>query len=286
MNPSSMHFLQNNNMDFDLWVREGIPFCAKASAEKAMARFLEREEKRTKMPEPVPASQKKRVVLTRQEDKQFHARCITRLREWLDTPVPAHAYTHGGEGVSCLLPRCNSFLRRSLYESIERDYPYLVCETQNEQIRVFRLTDDERAHRNQRLLVEEYQKFVTETVGAYRIFLALSKVCSGESLNAFEQAVLAPNANAAISDFVPGKYLSTRKVPLVVHNGLMDLLFLLTHFHAPRLPSDWSDCKQLLHSYFPVIYDTKILASEYGSNEIRRQTGLETVYEEVLAAYP
>jgi poly(A)-specific ribonuclease len=285
MNPSAMHFLQENNMNFDLWVREGIPFCTRPMAEKAMAQFLEREEKRNKLPEPIPASNRKRVVLTREEDKQFHARCMTRLREWLDTPLMRPPVN--GEGVSILLPRCNSFLRRSIYEAVERDYPYLVCETDNEQIRVWRLTDEERARRNQRLVVEEYHKFVTETIGCYRIFMALTKACSGEPiLNAFEQSILAPNANAAVSEFVPGKYLSTRKIPLVIHYGLMDLLFLLTHFHSPTLPGDWNDCKRAIHSFFPVIYDTKVLASEYCTNEVRRQTGLQTVYEETLEKYP
>jgi CAF1 family ribonuclease len=54
---------------------------------------------------------------------------------------------------------------------------------------------------------------------------------------------------------------SARKVPLVVHNGLLDLLFLMSHFHG-EIPSDYSDMKVLLRSQFPNIFDTKTISIE------------------------
>ena len=51
-------------------------------------------------------------------------------------------------------------------------------------------------------------------------------------------------------------------MPLIVHYGLLDLLFLLTHFVTPTLPDTWADVKQLVRHYFPVIYDTKAMAVE------------------------
>ena len=64
-----------------------------------------------------------------------------------------------------------------------------------------------------------------------------------------------------------------RRVPLVVHNGFMDLLFLMTHFEAPRLPDTLIECKQLVRSYFPLIYDTKVLSVEHcGYGEMNLQT--------------
>lgn len=110
MHPSAMHFLQENNMDFDTWVRQGIPFCTKSNVQRVVERFLEKHERRIQLA-PIISPNQKRVVLTREPDKQFHARCITRLREWLDAPLAVPAPAHG-EGVSLLLPRCNSFLVR------------------------------------------------------------------------------------------------------------------------------------------------------------------------------
>ena len=288
LNPSSIHFLLENNMDLNLWAREGIPFCTKETAAKLAEKFLKRQKQMGSTPTTAtssPAYKRRKVVLTKAEDKEFHARVASSLREWLDTPIVG---AQGAEGVSFLLPRCNSFLRRSLYESIERDYPYLVLETQSEQIRVWRLTDEERERRTQRLLVEGYKKLIESKIGAQRIFLALSKACSGEPIaNIAEHVILAPNANDALMKFSPGKCISNRKIPLVVHNGLMDLLFLMTHFHSPKLPSDWDDCKRLIHSHFPVVYDTKILASDYCLRDnTSRRTRLEDVYEQAVAEHP
>ena len=56
--------------------------------------------------------------------------------------------------------------------------------------------------------------------------------------------------------------LPTRKIPIVVHNGLMDLLFLMTHCHSTMLPENYVDCKALITGYFPLIYDTKVMATE------------------------
>jgi hypothetical protein len=162
----------------------------------------------------------------------------------------------------------------------------LVLETENEHVRVLRMTDEERATRNDRLLHEDFKRFVNETVGVYRIFLAISKACRGESIaNRFERAILAPSAIAAVAECTAGQVFSSRKIPLVVHNGLMDLLFLLTNFHSPTLPGSWGGCKEQIHSYFPVIYDTKVLASEYCA-EYKNRTHLQGVYEATLEFYP
>lgn len=162
----------------------------------------------------------------------------------------------------------------------------MVVETDNEQMRVWRLTDDERATRNQRLLNEDYHKLVTETIGMYRIFLALSKACRGESISTnLERTILAQTPDAAVSKFVAEKVTPRRKIPLVVHNGLMDLLFLMSHFHCPTLPLNWVGCKELIHSYFPIIFDTKVLASEYCTDH-KSRTHLQGVYEETLESYP
>ncbi len=288
LNPSSIHFLLKNNMDLNLWAQEGIPFCTGEKAEQLMEKFMERHDKIETPTGPTPTKHRRKVVLTRDDDKEFHARVMSSLREWLDAAIPG-AGAPGGEGVSFLLPSCNTFLRRSIYEAIERDYPYLVLEKHNnDQIRVWRLTAEEKERRNHRLLVEGYNKLMQEKIGAQRVFLALTKACNGQPiLNRAEQGLLAANAKEAMADFTPGRCISDRKIPLVVHNGLMDLLFLMTHFHAPKLPDDWVDCKSLIHSHFPVIYDTKIMATDYCSEDnYSSRTRLDDIYLKAVASHP
>lgn len=290
LNPTSIHFLLQNNMDLNLWAQEGIPFCTGDKAEQLIGKFIKSHEEVESDPSPTTPTnfRKNKVVLTKDDDKEFHARVMSSLREWLDAPIPG-AGTPRGEGVSFLLPRCNSFLRRSIYEAIERDYPYLVLERHNnDQIRVWRLTSEEKERRNKRLLIEGYSKLMREKIGVQRVFLALTKACNGEPIaNRAEQAILAANGNDALMEFSPGKVLSKRKIPLVVHNGLMDVLFLMTHFHSPKLPDNWDDCKSLVCSHFPVIYDTKIMATDYCSeNNQSSRTRLDDIYLKAVASHP
>jgi CAF1 family ribonuclease len=77
-----------------------------------------------------------------------------------------------------------------------------------------------------------------------------------------------------------------RKVPLIVHNGYMDLLFLLTHFHSQPLPHSYLEMKRLLHAYFPVIYDTKALATEGRLSSYKNDnTGLSSLYELIVNGF-
>ena len=66
----------------------------------------------------------------RMEDIAFVARTMAGLREWIDSSdnaapnPPAEGAEH--EGTSLVLPPCNAFLRRCLYETIEDGYPGLI----------------------------------------------------------------------------------------------------------------------------------------------------------------
>jgi hypothetical protein len=219
-------------MNLDLWTREGIPFCTGDTASKLSEKFYDQQlQALSKSTAPSP-NKRKKIELTRTEDKDFHARAMASLREWLDAAiVPGDGET---EGASFLLPPCNSFLRRALYESIPCEYPNLVLETvpESSQLRVWRLNAQERELRSQRLLREGWEKLLNEKVGAWRIFLALSKACRGESpATQTEHMILSSNAEQAMTPFVQGQSQDEtprRKIPLIVHNGTFDLLFLMT----------------------------------------------------------
>jgi len=51
-----------------------------------------------------------------------------------------------------------------------------------------------------------------------------------------------------------------RRIPVVGHNCFYDLLFLFRHFEAP-LPEDYVELKRKLNALFPLVYDTKVLAT-------------------------
>lgn len=170
------------------------------------------------------------------------------------------------DGTSFLLPPCNSFLRRALYENIHLEYPALMLESAGpshpNQIRVWRLNEEERVQRQEQLEREAWEKLIVDKLGMWRIFHALSNANRGireeHSVASAVSWTTVPATTPTTSATTSGHY----QIPIVVHNGLMDILFLMTHFVQWQLPSSYVDFKQLVHSHFPLVYDTKLMSTE------------------------
>jgi len=296
LNPGAVAFLHQHNISFDKWTKEGIPFMTEGQSKESVQRYIAKaleeeanEQEQSKQPSVQEASQR-RVRLRRTEDIDFFTRTMASLRSWLDSPVtvPEAANNNGAanpEGACFLLPDCNSFMRRALYESIGQEYPSLVLDKApgTTRIRVWRLSDEEKDRREKRLKREAWENLIVERVGLFRIFHAISQVCRGFELER-DSAILA----ASLQDVDLHKEASlyrgarNRKIPVVVHNGFMDLCFLSTHFIQQSLPDSLIDCKRMIHKYFPVVYDTKILASECSSMYQNNDTRLGPLYERVV----
>jgi hypothetical protein len=97
-------------------------------------------------------------------------------------------------------------------------------------------------------------------VGFTRVFMALSNANKG--FKQVNSTILASSVEqvdvSAKVEFEP----MGRRVPIICHNGLMDILFLMTHFVSHKLPEKYQDAKAMIHETFPLVYDTKILATE------------------------
>jgi len=303
LNPSAVAFLHQHNISFDKWTKEGVPYLLEDQAEKAVKQYTDRvleaeakEQQESKQPTVQEASQR-RVQLRRTEDVDFFTRAMATLRNWLDTPVSATAAILNNqnpdnqneaknppEGACFMLPECNSFMRRALYESIGQEYPSLILEKVPgaNRIQVWRLSDAEKEQRQQRLRKEAWSDLIVERVGLFRIFFALSQVCRGFELER-DSPMLA--SSLADVDFhkEPTLYRGARnrKVPIIVHNGFMDLCFLQTHFVSHKLPDSLAECKAAIRKYFPVIYDTKILAAECSPIHFNDNTRLGALFARV-----
>jgi len=307
LNPSSISFLNQHNMDFDQWTKNGISFVTSNVAEELLTKYqmkqLEKQEKKkSEESNKISAvenahnyNKRRRVELRRTEDIDFFARAMASLREWLDAAQPLqlvrglHGAEDSPEGLSFLLPPANSFLRRALYESIQAEYPSLILENAGpshpNQIRVLRLNPEEQRTREERLQRESWEEIIVNQIGVWRIFSALSLANHGIELPTdtitFAQRVedIDWERNSTPAPPVP----TLRKVPIVVHNGYMDLMFLLSHFHSHVLPTDFSDAKNLIHGYFPLIYDTKYLATECAPASLwNDNTALEHLFIKVI----
>ena len=279
LNPSSIAFLNQHNMNFDVWTKEGVPFVTSEMAEDLIAKYqekhLEQQENKAKNRSNAYRPGRRRVELRRTEDIDFHARAMASLREWLDSAQPRQIRGRLGanenvpEGLSFLLPPANSFLRRALYESIALEYPSLILESAGtdhpNQIRVLRLNPSEQRAREGRLMRESWEELIVNQIGVWRVFMALSLACHGYKIPV-DSVTFAPSVQdvdwARGFECMGNLEQTGRGVPIVVHNGYMDLMFLLTHFHSHKLPPTFVHAKEIIHSYFPLVYDTKLLVTE------------------------
>eukprot|EP00985_Skeletonema_marinoi_P016311 scaffold8727_cov130-Skeletonema_marinoi.AAC.3 len=280
LNPSTIKFLMENNMDFNKVFEEGVPFTTVKHAEVLKERYFRKHSNNEakKNGDRTP-TKKDRVALTSTNDIAFVARVMANLREWIDSDDSnLHNLINGQEGTSLVLPPCNAFLRRCLYETIEAEYSGLLLEradlspnagpTARNQIRVIRLSPEERKRRENRLKVEEWEKLLLGNLGFTTVFQAISDVCNGKVLT-----------KERIEGFLDGSFPSPsvplneggngRQIPLIVHNGLMDLMFLLTHCHDPSLPKNFEETKMQIRHYFPNVFDTKVMSTEYSDAQIK-----------------
>jgi len=311
LNPSSIAFLNEHDMDYNLWIKQGVPYMTLDRAHALMDEFkIKYDKKRAAELEKeanfTPVAQQKPVLEpTRLEDIAFIARTMASLREWIDVPPQPQAnmtattatstlsHNNNNEetyGVAFTLPQCNAFLRRCLYETISFEYPSLILEKAPlpniNSIRVLRLTVQEKKDRDERLRYQEWAALQNDKIGFTRVFEALSKACRGvlgnmgtlqdeyhRSLNT--SSLDAKEKDKEIMFFKENSNhpkVPCRRVPLVVHNGCMDLLFLLTHCHSHALPTSYPQVKECITQYFPVVYDTKVLSSECSDSTIRNDT--------------
>jgi len=281
LDTSSMKFLNNNGMSWDQWARKGISFLTTDEALKEVTRFC--EEQQAKMNSPAlpksPSANEtvtRNIQLTRTADVQFAARAMADLREWLDSSTET----------TIVLPECSSFLRRALYESIGKEYPHLELENAGpdlpNRIRVWRLTEKEREEREFTRRAEAWEK-MQHKIGLWRVMEALRLVGLGYSYDQLRNTVLWSSKCKHIEDWIPYDPSDEwtplgKKIPIVVHNGFMDICFLLTHFHVKKLPETLPECKQIIRHYFPSVYDTKFMVSEC------RGVGVNADERSVLAA--
>ena len=116
-------------------------------------------------------------------------------------------------------------------------------------------------------------------MGFATVFGAISEACNGR---VFSEEGTKKFLEGTCMDLTADKLASTsgRKIPLVVHNGLQDLLFLLTHCHNQSLPEEFEGTKRLVGKYFPTVYDTKVMVSEYADAQVAGgSTTLGELYE-------
>mgnify|MGYP000017377075 CR=1 FL=1 len=235
----SVKFLEQNHMDWNKWIGEGVGY-ADEEGEKRMRVYFDKVV--AKIDESVMLSNKSssdrstRLTATRSSDILFVTRQMQSIRAFIDQSNSSN---------TLLLEPCNSFLRRILYGEIEDNFPGLTTESAGGRIQILRMNASEK-----RQLAEKRKKDaeadLLSKIGVRSLFLAISQECC------------------------------SRGMPVVVHNGQQDLMFMMTHFQQNKLPNDWGEMKGLINDTFPCVVDTKYLQNLLMST--RHANGLDNAF--------
>jgi hypothetical protein len=250
MDISTAYFHKQHGLDFNKWIFEGVPYLSAEEAD-VMRAAATRSEEAVK----AARSDDRKAVATREDDKAFIAAALSLVRDWLAMdPVEPGVRNMGRLGDATVtvdeivLPPCNGFLRRVLFESIEPEHPDVVLESREQEnkdafwksIAVLRLGDEQkrqREHAKQQAKLE----LIKTRAGFLRVFEA---ICDSEKR-------------------------------IVGHNLCYDLLFLFNSF-VGSLPGTLGEFKAKLHARLPHIWDTKLLAT---ASERFPETALKPLYD-------
>lgn len=233
LDPVTTSFLADHNMNFNTWIKMGVPYMHQLQVKDYEVMFQFKWKKRIDMANSssnngncMRGDDTRKVCLIRNEDKAFVKSTMKMISEWFADP-------HADKVL--VLPACNSFLRRALYEEIDKTHgksKLVLSKTGYNQGNELEIRKWE-PKIYEKMQDEARDKIELDEVGSYRIMEALSNECK------------------------------SRHIPLIIHNGMIDILFILSHFYSTPLPDKFEDCRTLLNRIFPFIYDTKYIADQY-----------------------
>jgi len=222
LSPAAVQFLNGHGMEFGTWIKDGVGYLNTQQANdliaKIEAKLISEEQQQghnangtdtmnttAAAPTPEKNNHQSKVVLTRTQDIQFVGRVTAAVREWIDNAIPHDRVPQAADNgpnlrhaSSFVLPPCNAFLRRALYETLREAYPSLILEKgegpqQKDCIVVHRLPEEEKKLREN----EKKRKDIEElkmTIGFYRVFRGerqlLSRFCRCESFISFYYSTL------------------------------------------------------------------------------------------------
>lgn len=227
---SSIDFLARNDLDFNKVFKEGITYLNSSDEARLRETIEERHRNKLKTTESCSNSS----ILIPNEEKPFINEVMTMIENYLKSDED-----------ELMLPQCNSFRRRIIYESTREKYgKQILLETRVS------------SNKDRVLFVKKPDTLEMAT--------EKSKQQLEASLDELEDAVGFSRVIQCISE--SGKII-------VGHNLCLDLLHLIDKFMVP-LPGDYEEFKSCANCLFPKIIDTKTMASSEAFKDLIDNTVL------------
>ena len=242
LSPSSIDFLNKNNMDWMKWICKGISFVN--GEEEMVLRKKYDQDSNNNNPNVDVASvvaeqapQQQRIVLQKPWDIEFMTKNMDGFNKMLLDPAIKDFE----------FDKCNAFLMKYIHQTLENDHRNVCVKKNNDgKLVASKVSEEEKA--------------------------AFDIIHKKERKKAFEDAL---GFRMVFNDLVQCKK------PLVGHNCFFDLLFLMKWLDGP-LPSDMSLFVGKFNKMFPEVYDTKYIAASGILGISYQDTALCDIYDQLL----
>lgn len=229
---STAEFLRGQGIDFNRWLDHSVPYRSTADAAAAAAAVRQRVAAQAEA-DAERRAQGRVFSPSRPAEAAFVNEAMERVAAWVARARTQHA--SGAPPEPLTLPECNGFLRKCLYAAIEHAHPpaahkWLVTES---------LEGEGGGNKAVRLRVRPAEEAAAEPFSPAmhaeaQVAEKLSKLRESEGFLRVWRALVAA------------------KVPVLVHNGLFDLLFLHDALIGP-LPAPCTQFKAAVHAALPEV---------------------------------
>ncbi|KAL4955008.1 ribonuclease H-like domain-containing protein [Aspergillus filifer] len=263
---SAIEFLLENKFNMDSLYRSGVTYISREEEAQALTKAVERGT-------PGTAQSSLDVKETDHESLAF----LEMVRKYIDTwlelgdkrdgwlNIPPPTSEMKKQQLKGMPTELNRFQKRLVHQLVEVEYPDFVTVGRPAFVQILDY-DEERENAVREKRVQRIRELTWKETGFRWV---------AESLAGGDLTNLSPNyfpgfrsnqapieQGASLNEFVDDfkKRLRTRRPVLVGHNLFADLIYFFRCFFGP-LPEQVEDFQSMVHEHFPVLIDTKYLAT-------------------------
>lgn len=283
----AVEFLLGVGFKIDLPFTSGVPYLSHPEAKLAEERAAARQDK----------SNFADIQLKAEDTESLELLRVVRLAisEWKKTGEPSlnsfvigppliHGDNHASEELS-------RFERRLIHQLVRADYPELVTIPYKGLIRIAKFDQEREDYIKAQRSKESKERIIRQTG-----FRWIVDALSGSPVHDIDVKSFACDPNTGdpifvLLDDLKAKFnraqhlLKNKKAVLFGHNMFLDLVYLYKTFIG-ELPDTVEEFSSLIHQLFPVIVDTKYLAT-HNCGDINPASSLEHIADQLqLQQYP
>ncbi|KAL2011326.1 hypothetical protein VTN00DRAFT_4044 [Thermoascus crustaceus] len=263
---SAVEFLMGNKFRIEAPFQEGVPYLSRDEEKLAMAKAVERRDRVT-VPSDIDVKE------TDHESLQFLKVVRSGINAWLALGDSAEKYLnipppksiHTPKGKSAFPTALNRFQKRLVHQLVQSEYPSLVTIGKPTFVQIIPY-DEARENEIKKDRIRRTEERILRQTG----FRWIAEALAGGDLSKLDPGVFTSIMSSSAA--VEGKHsmkefadrlklrLKANRPILVGHNLFTDVVNFCRCFFGP-LPVRVEDFQEMLHGLFPVLVDTKYMAT-------------------------